>query len=454
MINEIHYGNRFLRLYQYCSFFFALLLFTSCKDKPAPYSILEFSGEGTVANYSKSVFLVSHKSDSISQTALLSGSGDLIVINDEIFLYRESSEIAFSFKSINEEEYVNGKINSINIPRNDEMIPWFEQIKNKDISSLNFLNFDSAINKNYLPYLADLAKNKPATGLGYVGGDMKDISGLFKMFNPRFIVAGTISQKDFDMLPGLTNLELLMVTLNDSINTIPLPALPGLKQLILGNLGADVILSDNLLINNKQIERLVIMNSGGFDFSLIEPLANLKELVISGPDTLENFDLINNHKQLEVLSISGEELKYDHAMKELPGIRWMSFYTESTQDEFKSFIQNHPDLEVVEIFSNKIINSLEPLLKLRNLYGLAITDTLTDIGTIKSLTNLKYLSLPEAVLKDSLSRTELHKSLPGTRIVANEGFCLGSGWLLLIIPLIFLFAFMAQRWPSSLKSTY
>jgi uncharacterized membrane protein len=30
----------------------------------------------------------------------------------------------------------------------------------------------------------------------------------------------------------------------------------------------------------------------------------------------------------------------------------------------------------------------------------------------------------------------LQNSLPGVRIVVNEGFCLGSGWLLLIIPLV------------------
>jgi hypothetical protein len=67
---------------------------------------------------------------------------------------------------------------------------------------------------------------------------------------------------------------------------------------------------------------------------------------------------------------------------------------------------------------------------------LTITDTITDIASIKTLRNLKYLSLPYDFLDDSVNRAELQKSLPGTRIVPNEGFCMGSGWLLLLIPLV------------------
>jgi hypothetical protein len=132
--------------------------------------------------------------------------------------------------------------------------------------------------------------------------------------------------------------------------------------------------------------------------------------------------------------------------KELPGIRWMTFYDIATQDGFNSFIESHPNLEVVELINNDKIKNLQPLLNLNRISGLVVTDKLTDLATVKSLKTLKYLSLPEDILNDTITKAELQKLLPGTRIVSNHGICLGSGWLLLIIPFILLFkAFIRQK---------
>jgi hypothetical protein len=127
----------------------------------------------------------------------------------------------------------------------------------------------------------------------------------------------------------------------------------------------------------------------------------------------------------------------------------MAFNEEVTQDGFNSFIECHPGLEVVEIFDNDTIKNLQPLLNLRKLIGLTVTDTLTDFATIKSLKNLKYLSLPKKIMNDTIRKTELQKSLPDTRIVSNQGVCLGSGWLLLLIPLILVLrVFTRQKSPK------
>jgi hypothetical protein len=119
----------------------------------------------------------------------------------------------------------------------------------------------------------------------------------------------------------------------------------------------------------------------------------------------------------------------------------MTFNKEATQDGFNSFLESHPDLEVVTIINNDTIRNLKPLLNLKRLYGLTVADSLTDFAAIKSLKSLKYLSLPYDLLNDSIIKADLQKSLPGTVIVANQGVCLGSGWLLLIIPLILAFRF-------------
>ena len=445
-LNDIRNGNRCLQLLSFPAFITVLIfLIPSCTSKPQPYSILEFTGKGEVFNYSKSLYPIVYESDSINSTALLACNGDIIMYGDKnIFYFREPSQNKFSFETIANTGFINEKINSISISHNYDMIPWFKQMKSTDISAMDFLYFDSLISENYFPYLTDLAEIKPDIGLGYED-DLKDIARLFEIFKPRFIIGGSLSQKDFNLLSGLNNLELLSVSLSDSIYTFPLPAMPGLKQLILAGIKKNVVTSDDFLINNKQIEKLTIKESGRFNFSFIKPLNSLKELIIDGSDTIENFDLIKNHKQLELLSLYGEKLRNDTALRELPDIRWMTFYEETTQDEFNSFIEYHPGLEVVEIIDNNEINSLQLLLNLRKFFGLTVTDTLTDFATVKSLKTLKYLSLPDVVLNDSIKKDELQKSLPDTRIVANHGVCLGSGWLFLIIPLILVLRVLIQQ---------
>ena len=394
-----------------------------------------------IYNYSRFLFPIMYESDSLNSTALLAFNGDIIAYGDKsCFYYRVPSGNKFSIKTINNAGFINDKINSICIPGNDDMIPWFEKMKTTDISDLDFLYFDSIVSESYIPYLTDLAKTKPHIGLG-CEGSLKDMTRLFEIFKPRFLVGADLSLEDFNLLSGLTTLEFLSASLNDSVYTTPLPAMPELKQLILSDLKEDAIKPDDFLINNKQIERLTIMGSGKFNLLMLKPLKSLKESIIDGYDTIVNYDLILDHKRLELLSVAGEKSGSHVILKELSGIRWMTFNKEATQDGFDSFLESHPDLEVVTIINNDTIRNLKPLLNLKRLYGLTVADSLTDFAAIKSLKSLKYLSLPYDLLNDSIIKADLQKSLPGTVIVANQGVCLGSGWLLLIIPLILAFRF-------------
>jgi hypothetical protein len=439
-------GNRCPGWYSFSLVFTLLvLLFASCTSKPEPYSVLEFTGKAEVYNYSKYLFPIIYESDSANPAVLLASNGDIIVYGENNCLYYgKSLQNKFSVKTANNAGFINEKINSITIPDNDDMIPWFKEMKSADFSMLGFLYFDSIISESYIPYLTDIAKTRPDIGLGY-GGDLTDMDKILKIFNPRFIVGVNLSQKDFNILSGLTNLEILSESLHDSVYTIPLPAMPKLKQLILTDVKKNA-LNNDFFINNKQIEKLTVMQSRKFNFLILEPLKSLKELIINEADTIENMDLIRNHKQLELLSVINEKFPNEMPLKELPGIRWMTFYDIATQDGFNSFIESHPNLEVVELINNDKIKNLQPLLNLNRISGLVVTDKLTDLATVKSLKTLKYLSLPEDILNDTVTKAELQKLLPGTRIVSNHGICLGSGWLLLIIPFILLFkVFIRQK---------
>jgi hypothetical protein len=423
------------------------LLLTSCSGNRVPYSIIEFTGEGTVYNYTKSIFPIQFKADSNNATALLADKGDIIIYGENnCFLYRDTAERKFSFRTLKYEGFINEKINSITIPDNDDMIPWFQQMKSTDISHLDFIYFDAPPPASYLPYLAGLAESRPDPGLGY-DGNLADMGGILQIFKPAFIAGVSLSREDIIHLSGLDNLEFLSASLKDSAYPEPLPAMPKLKQLFLTDIPKNINIGDDFLINNKQIEKLTIMQSGRISLLFIKPLKNLRELIINGSEAIENTGLIRNNKHIELLSVDGNMLNNGNYLKELTGIRWITFYEDISQDEFNSFVAAHPNLEVVELINNDSVGDLRQLSDLKRLYGLVVTDTLTDIATVKSLKSLKYLSLPSEVIKDSKKLAVIQNELPVTRIVANYGVCLGSGWLLLIFPLIILlrFVFMHKR---------
>jgi hypothetical protein len=443
--NKIRNGKRNLKLPSFSLLIIVLILvLSSCKQKPEPYSILEFTGDESVMNYSKSLYMFSHTPDSANPAALIASDGDMICYGDKFFIFRKSQGNKFNVKSTSEGGYINSKLTCLELRKSDKMIQWFKNMNTTDLSALEFIKIDTLIPEAYYPYLTDLARLKPGIGLCY-DGDLNDISVIVKIFNPKYLLGNIISVTDNKLLSGLTNLELLVAEIDDSVSTGPLPVMPALKHLFLTKANYKAVMNDNFLSGNRSVERVTIMESEKIDLSLLKPLNNLKELVIFNFDTIENFELLKNHVNLEVLAIVGDKSHYHYINEILPGIRWMTFSPNVVQGDFNFFIENHPNLEVAEILDNDTISSLSSLAKLKNLYGLTVTDTLTDLSSIKSLRNLKYLSLPSYVLKDKTVKDDLQKLLPRTRIVANEGFCLGSGWLLLVFPLIILFSFLSRK---------
>jgi hypothetical protein len=421
------------------------IFFTSCSIKPEPYSVFEFKGGEDVGNYSKSLLLSHSPADSINPVFSLGEKGDLFMSGEFLFMVSDTSTQT-RFICLDDDSIltVNGKIYSIDIPGNDNMIPWMRNMKGVDLSALQIIRFESKIQNNYLPYLNELAIRRPNAGMVY-NGEMQELAELLKIFHPKFIGGSKFRKTDYDLLAGLDEIKILMISPEDSLIAGPLPPMPTLEQLFLTEMSGKQVLPDDLLKNNKQIKRIVLEEPGNFDLSILAPLDNLKELVVAGADTVLHFDLINNHKKLEVLSIATEDRVYDPSLIKLSSLRWMLIPSFVTQEEFNVLIGNHPALEVIEIFKNDTINSLQPLSTLSKLYGLTVMDTLTDIASVKKLVNLKYLSLPAECLKDTLLSADLHRSLPNTRIVANEGFCLGSGWLLLLFPFVLIFRFFMVR---------
>jgi len=431
-------GN-YCRLACLVALWLLIIIVSSCSPRKNAYSILEFSGTDKVLNYSKSFYFWQNVSEDKSSVPVAANTGDLIVLDDNLLVYdSDSSGNRFLVNSNDSIMYLNGKVFSISISDNEGMDGWFKNINDLDLSSLQFIDCDSASAADYFSYLKILAGIRPGLGISFTG-DFSEMADLLSVFNPEFIVQPAIYQSDFEQLGKLNNLRILLVTVGDKIIDKPLPALPALEQIFIMEGGYE--LTNDLFINNRQIRKVIINNQDVFDCSILNPLTDLRELVVSGADSMVNADLINSHKKLELLSVIAVTSGFNTAMIKLPSLRWMTFFTDVSQNEFDSFIRNHTELEILELLDNDSIKNLRPLTEIKSLSGLIVTDTVTDIEAIKELKNLKYLSLPSDYLKNDDNEAMIRKSLPDVRLAANEGFCLGSGWLILIFPLIIMIRF-------------
>lgn len=416
---------------------FLLLIAGGCNTKE-DYKIVEFSGAENIINYSRLGNWSQFVADSVAVSAILCSENDLLCNEDVMMVYNSY----FPWSSINNlyvddnVALINESIYAINISPDVDMLPWFESMEQKDLSSLQFININTAPKKEYLTFLKRLAEIKPDAGLYHGFDEENDFSSLYAMFNPRYLIGFNYSSGNRHFLERFTNLELLWVNLVQNDNLEPLPDLPTVKQLFVYFSETEDLPVD-FLVHNPQIEKVIIFGdfSGRFDFQALNHLKKLKALTVLDVDSFINPQLINSQSQLESLHLC--TCPHPEAIN-LPHLRWMMFPGEISQEQFDNFIKMHSHLEVVEL-NNHNIYDLHQLTGLNKLKGLVVIDTLTDLASVQSLSRLEFLSLPQEYIDNATLVAELKEKMPETRIVANEGFCLGSGWLMLLIPLIIVF---------------
>ena len=99
-------------------------------------------------------------------------------------------------------------------------------------------------------------------------------------------------------------------------------------------------------------------------------------------------------------------------------------------------IGDHPPLRVLELLDCRNVNDLGPLKALRELEGLVLLSPLATFEPLYEMESLRLLVLPEDVFIESPDEVrKLEGALPECTVVAG-GLCLGSGWILLLFPVV------------------
>jgi hypothetical protein len=408
------------------------------------YRVIKVTGVSTVSNLSKLELFDYNSLANDSACYALAENGDLLSMDNVLYQVSESTG-DFLEVSIKEDTatYINGHLYTVIVNDKIDLVPFLKSLGNKEIKSLVNLEFKTIIPKVYLPYLKNIASINKEVSL-YFDDDSSSIilSDYFfnaNYFNPK-VLSANISASFYPQIASLTNITTLFISIEDSI-TLPLPALPNLKNCILidaGKMGSPMVMENNRNASYLFADTEVFSNQDLRKFKRLPTLG----IHIYDSAALEGLDdIIGN---TSTLYISSDSDVITRKLGKFSNVKWLILDGNMLPAAFSNTLAYFQNIRVLEIRANPALTDYKILGELHNLHALIIRDTLTDFNGLLSLKNLKYLSLPETNYSDSLKLNSLEKALPGCIIAPNGGACLGSGWLLLI-PFILLFKFYFSR---------
>jgi hypothetical protein len=411
------------------------------------FSVVHINGKGAATNLSKAYRFTYFGPGQKYRGALLAEKNDLLGFNDSYFYFTglsaDSLKVDDSGDSILQ---INGKINALIVNADEDLLPWFIRMNPEQLDDLKTLVINAPLPDSYIPHLQEIALQHPNLSLVFTPNDSTDLAATYRektdFFQPLF-VSLQVTDKQIPGLAHWNKAECLYINLADSLITQPLPALPAMKECIVIGENATYLPVD-FFTHNPQLENLSLLIDAPYG-QLLSPLKKLDELVLMNEDSIPSLPSLSDQlDQLSVLIISGNCKNIDQLDK-ATRLNWLGLPQNTSQQEFNRLCSKLKKLQVLELTGNKTVTDYSALKELTDLSGLVIRDTVTDKTHISNLKKLRYLSLPQENKADSAFIKEMEKALPGCIIVANSGACLGSGWLLFLLPVVLLSGFIFYK---------
>jgi hypothetical protein len=348
--------------------------------------------------------------------------------------------------------YLDQKLYQFNMTSDSEMGPFLENITETDIRSLKSVYIEGGIHAKYKPALEKIARINPSLGFMLVSDSLaypaQDLQWLAGHFSPPFLVV-EVDSASIDILASFRSLKNLQMQLqmDSHQTTLPiLPAIPSLKTLTvtLDNEPPDE--KTALLSLNSQLECVSLGSNNLLAELTDKPRPALKRLYLTDSDSLKQISFLADLPGLETIHI-GSPLSANFNLEHLKGgqkFKEMAFNGSIRQEQLNQILADQTELIWLEINSDDSIVAMNytPLNTMKKLKYLTLGGMSGNVESLESMKNLAYLSLPLESAEDSLKLAQLEKALPNTRITPNTGFCMGSGWILIIWPVLLLMLFL------------
>ena len=462
--------------------FAALLMLQSCdRSGKNDYRLITVKDDLGLVNINRFHTSLYIYADSAAVATMPVRNGDLLGIwNEDHTLYiRCTPELPDSveFRANNGLCFINDKLIGISINPSLDSLQLFRQLKETDLKNVQTVSISDYILDEHLPFLDSLSKINPDIDLllsftiedssfsdidAQLSSKVKKPSAenrdsllhvfrkkliwLSERYNPKMIVFNG-PETELKYLASFKAVEILDLEMTDNSLKDFLPSFPRLNQLIIISDSDSMFISSGFLGLNPQLEHLTINGNIHPEMINWKKLKKLKALRIFSSDTLYAYPYGNIIPNLQTLQLSGHGYPTADDLSGFKHLKELGLPSSVPQEFFNKIIETQPNLEFLQLIKadTLLITDYTSLQHLNDLRYLAISG---ENGLVKSLypmKRLKYLTLPADFFGDSLQVNALKKSLPDTVITPNQGICMGSGWLLILIPIVALGVFAGRK---------
>ncbi len=273
--------------------------------------------------------------------------------------------------------------------------------------------------------------------------DLPACEDLVALFQPRLIVTNTAG---LARLRG-SKVRSLMLCDAEDLDLAALRHLPDLRTLVLmpAQAGGTVRLPRQGL----PLERLLVCGDNIGAIVHLDALRRLRQLVVMDmPESA--LKQVARLPCLETLMIGFSKDEQPVSLARLgdpSGLRALGLRGRVAQADFERLLAANPGLRVLELVGCDDIVDAAPVRWLPDLQVLICRKTTApEPDVLAELTHLRLLALDSDEFAEGKAERllGLAEQLPGCRIAPVRGMCLGSGWILLLVPLTIALALAAR----------
>jgi len=432
-------------------------IMTGCGDTWNPeVDIVHIEGVSWACNVNTSyaIFGSSSESEEQLELSLPVSAGDLLYMikDDWQFYYRYSPDddtlLSVTFDTLNAVTvFLNGNLEYMELSE-PSSLEAFSQLSEPEIAQLSTIYIQGPVSDDHLKVLRKHESVLSGKGLvieGRAGSD--SFKEILSICQPVFLVID-----DLGVLPEpedgscVSNMELLWIEGNIPALSKLASCCTTLEALIIANWEPEP--GELLPLSGlNKLQSITVAESELTSLASIELPESLRKLYLVSCDTLSDISSLATLQNLKHLGLTqcGRVEDMDVILS-LESLQWLSLPPNISQAEFEELSKLQLELEVLELIDCSEITNLSPLQNLGELSTLILQLEKEQLAMLNSLEQLNLLILTDKVFEDNPEWVkELRASLPNTTIVPGSGLCLGSGWLLLLLPFILIFRYFFRR---------
>lgn len=376
--------------------------------------------------------------------ALLLRDGDYLFAENAPIPYLASDGQVLKLDSSDWRVQIGGTTVSVMLTQ-DGGLEWLQKASVQELEALRTVALPAELGDADMIALKRLATANPHVNLW--GESEAAMLQALTLFQPRAVFLGDDSEAALQALANQPVLETLQFEASEPGCFDVLPTLPMLRRLLIGDWDVDKV--GPLPAGLTNLKTLLVVDGTGFrDLTALggSPPA-LEELSLLGLKDFNDLKGIERMTSLHTLVLWGDEGLGDLAsLAALTRLRWVGLPPKTSQDQFAALASTHPKLKILDLSGNKAIGNLTPVATMKGLEGLILEGPYENLNALHGLTSLRFVGIAKESWEAAPEQVAaLRKALPDALVVPVKPVCLGSGWILLLVPVLVLVWFIGRR---------